>query len=131
MSSAPGAIRLRSHPNRWLVLTSLAVVLTAMVLPFTPLAPYLGFTPLPPLFFIVLAGLALAYWRWWKEASSGFTAGWNTREGPAGRSGRDAGIGAARNSERFPDHLQGDVFNAEALMQLAGCALKKSIVRVA
>jgi P-type Mg2+ transporter len=52
---------LRSHPNRWLVLTSLSVVLTAMVLPFTALAPYLGFVPLPPLYFGLLAALLAAY----------------------------------------------------------------------
>ncbi|MDO8248482.1 MAG: magnesium-translocating P-type ATPase, partial [Rhodoferax sp.] len=45
---------LRSHPTRWLVLTSLGVVVTAMLLPFTPLAPYLGFTPLPLSFFALL-----------------------------------------------------------------------------
>jgi Mg2+-importing ATPase len=52
---------LRSHPTRWLVLTSLGVVLTAMLLPFTPLAPYLGFAPLPLSFFALLAGLLVAY----------------------------------------------------------------------
>ncbi|MEO8120483.1 MAG: magnesium-translocating P-type ATPase [Rhodoferax sp.] len=52
---------LRSHPTRWLVLTSLGVVVLAMLLPFTPLAPYLGFTPLPLSFFGLLAGLLIAY----------------------------------------------------------------------
>jgi Mg2+-importing ATPase len=52
---------LRSHPNRWLVLTSLGVVLTAMLLPFTPLAPYLGFTPLPLSFFGLLTVLLISY----------------------------------------------------------------------
>ena len=52
---------LRSHPHAWLVLTSLAVVLTAMLLPFTPLAPYLGFTPLPLSFFGLLTGLLISY----------------------------------------------------------------------
>ncbi len=52
---------LRSHPNRWLILTSLAVVLTAMVLPFTALAPYLGFTPLPASFFGLLGALLICY----------------------------------------------------------------------
>ncbi|WP_114969674.1 magnesium-translocating P-type ATPase [Rhodoferax ferrireducens] len=52
---------LRSQPTRWLVLTSLGVVVTAMLLPFTPLAPYLGFTPLPLSFFALLAGLLIAY----------------------------------------------------------------------
>jgi Mg2+-importing ATPase len=32
-----------------------------VLLPFTPLAPWLGFTPLPPLFFAVLAGMVLGY----------------------------------------------------------------------
>ena len=52
---------LHSHPNGWLVATSLAVVATAMALPFTPLAPYLGFTPLPMSFFGLLATLLLLY----------------------------------------------------------------------
>jgi P-type Mg2+ transporter len=52
---------LRSHPNRWLVFTSLSVVFTAMVLPFTALAPYLGFVPLPPLYFGLLVALLVAY----------------------------------------------------------------------
>ena len=52
---------LRSRPNRWLIFTSLSVVATAMLLPFTPVAAWLGFTPLPPLFFGLLAGLVTAY----------------------------------------------------------------------
>jgi len=52
---------LRSRPHPWLTLTSLGVVATAMLLPFTPLAAWLGFTPLPPLFFGLLAGLIVAY----------------------------------------------------------------------
>src|SRR5512133_1367231 len=52
---------LRSHPNRWLVLTSLGVVVTAMLLPFTPLAPYLGFTPLPLSYFGLLMPLLISY----------------------------------------------------------------------
>jgi Mg2+-importing ATPase len=52
---------LRSHPNRWLVLTSLGVVVTALLLPFTPLAPYLGFMPLPLSFFGLLSALLIAY----------------------------------------------------------------------
>ncbi|MEI7536948.1 MAG: magnesium-translocating P-type ATPase [Comamonadaceae bacterium] len=52
---------LRSHPNGWLAATSLAVVATAMTLPFTPLAPYLGFTPLPLSFFGLLTVLLILY----------------------------------------------------------------------
>ena len=52
---------LRSQPNSWLVVTSLVVVLTAMLLPFSPLAHYLGFTPLPGKFFVLLLALIVAY----------------------------------------------------------------------
>ena len=51
----------RSQPHGWLVATSLAVVATAMLLPFTPLAPYLGFTPLPLSYFGLLAALLALY----------------------------------------------------------------------
>ena len=52
---------LRSRPQPWLTLTSLGVVAMAMLLPFTPAAAWLGFTPLPPLFFGLLAGLVTGY----------------------------------------------------------------------
>jgi P-type Mg2+ transporter len=52
---------LRSHPSGWLVMTSLGVVALAMLLPFSPLAPYLGFTPLPMVYFGVLTALLTAY----------------------------------------------------------------------
>ena len=51
----------RSRPSRPLVLTSLAVVAIALLLPFTPVAATLGFQPLPPLFFAVLVPLVAAY----------------------------------------------------------------------
>lgn len=51
----------RSHPNRWLTLTSLSIVAIAMLLPFSPMAHHLGFVPLQPLFFALLAGLVVAY----------------------------------------------------------------------
>ncbi len=52
---------LRSHPNRWLVLSSLAVVVAAMALPFTPLARYLGFEPPTPAYFALLLVLLPTY----------------------------------------------------------------------
>jgi Mg2+-importing ATPase len=52
---------LRSNPNRWLVMTSVSVVIAAMLLPFTPVASYLGFSPLPMAFFGLLAVLLIAY----------------------------------------------------------------------
>jgi Mg2+-importing ATPase len=36
-------------------------VAIAIALPFSPLAGYLGFEPLPPLFFLVLAGMVVFY----------------------------------------------------------------------
>lgn len=51
----------RSRPNPWLTVTSLAVVLLACLLPFTPFASLLGFEPLPPLFFAILAGMVASY----------------------------------------------------------------------
>lgn len=52
---------LRSHPSRPLTITTLAVVLLGALLPFTPLATDLGFTPLPALYFFILAGMTLTY----------------------------------------------------------------------
>jgi len=34
---------------------------TTMILPFTPAAPWLGFVPLPPLFFAILVLMILTY----------------------------------------------------------------------
>ena len=52
---------LKSRPNRWLAIGSLVVVATAVLLPLTPLAAYLGFVAPPPLFFLLLAGMVFAY----------------------------------------------------------------------
>ena len=51
----------KSRPHPVLLLTSLAIVGVAMVLPFTPLATVLGFAPLPAEFFGLLAGLMVVY----------------------------------------------------------------------
>jgi Mg2+-importing ATPase len=52
---------LRSRPSPLLLLTSLAVVTVAVGLPFTPFARYLGFVPLPPLFFAILLAMVTGY----------------------------------------------------------------------
>src|SRR3954470_7592828 len=52
---------LRSRPSRLLTLTSLAVVALAALLPLTRLAPVLGFEPLPPRFFLILAAMVAVY----------------------------------------------------------------------
>jgi Mg2+-importing ATPase len=52
---------LRMRPSRPLVITSLAVVVTALVLPFTSIGSKLGFDRLPLAFFAVLVPLVLVY----------------------------------------------------------------------
>jgi Mg2+-importing ATPase len=49
-----GGNPLHSRPSRPLTVTTLLIVLLGMLLPFTPLAPALGFTPLPALYFLFL-----------------------------------------------------------------------------
>ena len=52
---------LHSRPNALLTTTSLAVVLIAIALPFTPIGAYFGFVAPPPLFFLILLGMVLIY----------------------------------------------------------------------
>ncbi|WP_347989300.1 magnesium-translocating P-type ATPase [Methylomonas sp. AM2-LC] len=51
----------KSTPNIWLVFFALSVVATAILLPFTPAATYLGFVVPPAFFFLVLSGMVLVY----------------------------------------------------------------------
>ena len=52
---------LRSRPSLPLTITVLLVVAFGMLLPFTPLAAPLGFTPLPALYFLFLAAMIATY----------------------------------------------------------------------
>jgi Mg2+-importing ATPase len=51
----------KSRPNFWLATCSLAVVLAAVLFPFTPLGRGFGFVPPPPSFYAILAVLVLLY----------------------------------------------------------------------
>ena len=51
----------KSKPGTTLLIATLAVDALTLVLPYTPLAPLLGFSPLPPLFLILLGGILVAY----------------------------------------------------------------------
>src|SRR5262252_2506161 len=51
----------RSRPSLPLAATTVLIVLIGLVLPFTPLAPILGFVPLPGTYFLFLAGATLTY----------------------------------------------------------------------
>ncbi len=52
---------LRSRPSLPLTVTTLLIVFVGFVLPYTPLAAPLGFTPLPALYFLFLLGMIVVY----------------------------------------------------------------------
>jgi Mg2+-importing ATPase len=52
---------LRSHPHPFLATTSVAVVVLAVVLPFTPLGAWFGFVPPSAAFLFAIAGLSVSY----------------------------------------------------------------------
>ena len=52
---------LRSRPSTPLVVTVLLVVAIGILLPYTPLAVPLGFTPLPGLYFLFLIAMTVTY----------------------------------------------------------------------
>jgi Mg2+-importing ATPase len=51
----------RSHPSLPLALAAVSVVLVGAVLPATPIAHTLGFSPLPAAFFAALVGMVIGY----------------------------------------------------------------------
>lgn len=51
----------RSRPDAWLTATSVAVVAVAVLLPFTPLAPLLGFVAPPPGLLLAIAAMVIMY----------------------------------------------------------------------
>ena len=52
---------LRSRPSRPLTITTLLIVAIGILLPYTPLAGLLGFTPLPALYFLFLVVMTTIY----------------------------------------------------------------------
>jgi P-type Mg2+ transporter len=52
---------LRSRPSLPLAITTVLMVCIGIILPYTPLAGPLGFTPLPGLFFLFLAAMIITY----------------------------------------------------------------------
>ena len=51
----------QSRASTPLIVTSVLIAGVAAILPFTPLAPALGFVPLPPLYWLLLALMLAAY----------------------------------------------------------------------
>jgi Mg2+-importing ATPase len=52
---------LRSRPSAPLAITTIVIVAIGIVLPYTPLAAALGFTPLPKLYFLFLTSMTVVY----------------------------------------------------------------------
>lgn len=52
---------LQSRPSRWLLATSLLVLLVGIAIPYSPLAGFFGFVRPPALYFWFLAGIVLVY----------------------------------------------------------------------
>lgn len=50
-----------SRPSMALVVATLTVVVIGVLLPFSPIAPWLGFTPLPARFFLFLVPAVVTY----------------------------------------------------------------------
>jgi Mg2+-importing ATPase len=51
----------RSRPGRWLLLSTLAVAVITLALPYLPLSGYLGFVPLPVELMLLLIGITALY----------------------------------------------------------------------
>ena len=51
----------KSKPGRYLLISTLSVIVVAFVLPYTPLGAIFKFTPPPATFYIALVGLIAAY----------------------------------------------------------------------
>jgi Mg2+-importing ATPase len=50
-----------SKPGKFLILSSLSILVFALIIPFTPIGPLFGFVQPPSAFFLILAGLIGAY----------------------------------------------------------------------
>ena len=51
----------RTPPHPLLIVSSLSAVGIALVLPYSPLAPWLGFAPMPASLVVALAGVVMVY----------------------------------------------------------------------
>ncbi|MFA6099113.1 MAG: magnesium-translocating P-type ATPase [Patescibacteria group bacterium] len=51
----------QSRPSKILLYATLGIVATGCIIPYTPIGAWFNFVPLPPLFFLILLGIAVAY----------------------------------------------------------------------
>jgi Mg2+-importing ATPase len=70
---------LKSRPSRPLLVTTIAVVLLGLALPYSPLAHVLGFRSLPWLFLAILAAMTATYLTLVELAKSSFFRWWSSR----------------------------------------------------
>jgi Mg2+-importing ATPase len=75
----------QSRASNAMLFTTLAVMALGVWLPYSPLAKYLGFTPLPKIYFVWLAGFLLAYAVVTHLVKSWFTRRFNSSNRPATR----------------------------------------------
>ncbi len=52
---------LESRPSRTLFLSTFGIVALGCILPYTPIGTFFKFVPLPPLFFLIVSAMAIAY----------------------------------------------------------------------
>ncbi len=91
---------LRSRPSGALIAATFAVVAVGVALPFSPLGPLLGFTPLPVVFFLVLIALVVIYLLLIEIAKRSFYAA-AVRAARAGKRRRACPHRLARRAGRF------------------------------
>jgi Mg2+-importing ATPase len=51
----------KSRPGKWLTILTLSCLALGIAIPFTPLGTFLGFTPLPPIYWLLLVLMVVTY----------------------------------------------------------------------
>jgi Mg2+-importing ATPase len=51
----------KSRPGKYLLISTLSVIVATLIMPYTPLAALFGFSPLPVLFLLLIGAIVLMY----------------------------------------------------------------------
>jgi Mg2+-importing ATPase len=92
---------IRSRPSLAMIVTPITCAVIGAILPFTPLAHFLGFTALPVSFFLILVGMIVAYLVLVEAAKSRFYAARPQPQRPALTAEQRRHRHIARRAERF------------------------------